>query len=141
VALTQAVWDELQQVNDEINHAITPEDDLLHYGRAEYWTIPTDGRGDCEDYALTKRAGLIAAGVSPRALRMAVVKTWRGEGHAVLTVATDHGDYVLDNLVQNVWSWDNTGYQWIARQDPGNVWAWVSLSPAASQPMLVAASQ
>jgi predicted transglutaminase-like cysteine proteinase len=140
VALTPAVWNELQQVNDDINHAIAPEDDLPHYGRAEYWTIPTDGKGDCEDYALTKRAKLIAAGVSPRALRMAVVKTWRGEGHAVLTVATDHGDYVLDNLVQNVRSWDNTGYQWIARQDPDNVWAWVSLSPAAPQPLLVSAS-
>jgi predicted transglutaminase-like cysteine proteinase len=140
VTLTPSVWNELEQVNDDVNRAITPQDDQAHYGRAEYWTIPTDGRGDCEDYALTKRAKLIAAGVPARALRMAVVKTWRGEGHAVLTVATDHGDYVLDNMVQNVRSWDNTGYQWVERQDPNNVWAWVSLTPGASPPLLMAAS-
>ncbi|HUO01928.1 MAG TPA: transglutaminase-like cysteine peptidase [Rhizomicrobium sp.] len=139
VALTAELWEQLDQVNQDVNRAIAPEDDLAHYGRAEYWTIPTDGKGDCEDYALTKREKLIAAGVSPRALRIALVRTSRGEGHAVLTVATDHGDYVLDNLAANVRSWDNTDYRWIERQDPDNEWAWVSLAPAApTQAPLVA---
>ena len=50
-------------------------DDQRHYGRAEYWNIPTDGYGDCEDYALTKRRDLIAAGFPAQALRIAVVLT------------------------------------------------------------------
>jgi len=138
-AMTASLWGELESVNDDVNQAIVPEDDLPHYGRAEYWTIPTDGKGDCEDYALTKRARLIALGVSERALRVAVVKTANGEGHAVLTVATDHGDYVLDNLVGMVRSWDNTTYQWIERQDPDDLTQWVALSPVSQSPALVAA--
>lgn len=136
VALTPDGWDKIQEVNEAVNRAIVPEDDLAHYGRAEYWTIPTDGRGDCEDYALTKRAALIAEGFPARALRMAVVKTSQGERHAVLTVATDHGAYVLDNLSRRVLSWDDTDYQWIERQDPNNEMAWVWLTA----PVLAAAS-
>lgn len=129
LALTPALWDRIEQVNRGVNGAIRPVDDLQHYGRADYWTIPTDGEGDCEDYALTKRALLIAAGIPARALRIAVVK-WNGQGHAVLTVATDHGDYVLDNLIQIVRSWDNTGYEWVERQDPDRAWGWVALTPS-----------
>lgn len=127
VALSPAQWLELQEVNEAVNLAIKPMDDERHYGRAEYWNIPTDGFGDCEDYALTKRRDLIAAGFPAQALRMAVVVTPRYESHAVLTVVTDHGDYVLDNLTNAIRSWDHTGYQWIERQDPNKAWGWLSL--------------
>lgn len=126
--LTASMWEELENVNDQVNHAITPVDDLQHYGIIEYWNIPTDGKGDCEDYALMKRQALIAAGISERALRIAIVRTANDEGHAVLTVATDHGDYVLDNLTKDVLSWDHTNYRWIERQDPNDAQAWVALS-------------
>lgn len=139
-ALTPELWRQLEEVNFLVNRSIRPMDDLRHYGRADYWTIPTDGFGDCEDYALTKRKALIAAGVPARALRMAVVKTRQGEGHAVLTVATDHGDFVLDNLSMDVRSFDATGYEWIARQNPDNVFAWVSLEQKAQEPLLMVAS-
>jgi predicted transglutaminase-like cysteine proteinase len=138
--LTPAMWNDLQEINESVNRAITPMDDLHHYGVAEYWTIPSDGRGDCEDYALMKRRALIARGFPARALRLAIVKTWDDQRHAVLTVATDHGDYVLDNLVQNVRSWDNVDYQWLARQDPNDGWGWVSLSPGSPQPLLSASN-
>jgi predicted transglutaminase-like cysteine proteinase len=130
MALTPEAWAKLQEVNDRVNRAIMPEADMSHYGIAEYWTIPSDGRGDCEEYALSKRKELVAAGFPIRALRMAIAILSNGERHAVLTIATDHGDYVLDNLVANVKSWDNTGYQWVARQDPETAWGWVSLLPA-----------
>ena len=139
-ALTPELWRQLEEVNFLVNRSIRPMDDLRHYGRADYWTIPTDGFGDCEDYALTKRKALIAAGVPARALRMAVVKTRQGEGHAVLTIATDHGDFVLDNLSMDVRSFDATGYEWIARQNPDNVFAWVSLEQKAQEPLLMVAS-
>src|SRR5581483_5642251 len=73
MALTPAGWVQLQEINEEVNRELTPEDDMIHYGVAEVWTIPTDGRGDCEDYALLKRKKLIAAGFPIRALRLAVV--------------------------------------------------------------------
>jgi len=60
-------------------------------------------------------------------LRMAVVMTSDGQRHAVLTVATDHGDFVLGNLTDEIRPWNERGFHWIARQDPKNVWAWVSL--------------
>jgi predicted transglutaminase-like cysteine proteinase len=137
VALSPAQWLQLQEVNQVVNLAIKPMDDQRHYGRAEYWNIPTDGFGDCEDYALTKRRDLIADGLPAPALRIAVVLTQRNESHAILTVATDHGDYVLDNLSNAIQSWDQTGYQWIERQDPAKAWGWVSLDPSRN-PALVA---
>lgn len=127
VAVTPAVWQLLNRVNDSVNAAIAPEDDSEHYGRAEYWTIPTDGYGDCEDYALTKRKALIAAGLPEDTLRIAVVLTWDGKRHAVLTVTTDKGDYVLDNMRGEILSWSDAGYTWIERQAASNPWSWVSL--------------
>ncbi len=109
-------------------------DDKRHYARAEYWNIPTDGLGDCEDYALTKRQALMAAGFAEPALRIALVMTARGERHAVLTIATDRGDYVLDNLTGAILNWDKTDYEWLARQDPNQAWGWVALDGAAGAP-------
>lgn len=62
IPLTSTAWLTIKKVNANVNDAIWPEDDLRHYGRAEYWNIPTDGYGDCEDYALTKRKALIDQG-------------------------------------------------------------------------------
>jgi predicted transglutaminase-like cysteine proteinase len=139
VKLSSAQWIEIEEVNLAVNLAIKPMDDQRHYGRAEYWNIPTDGFGDCEDYALTKRRDLIAAGFPAQALRIAVVVTWRGESHAILTVVTDHGDYVLDNLTSRIQSWDDTDYRWVERQDPSKAWGWVSLDPSRN-PALVAST-
>ena len=130
IAMTPTLWGTLRKVNDAVNAAIWPEDDQRHYGRAEYWNIPTDGYGDCEDYALTKRRDLAALGISLAALRIAVVVTEDGSRHAVLTVVTDKGDYVLDNMKSEVLPWDKTGFTWIERQDPLKSMAWVSLGAA-----------
>jgi predicted transglutaminase-like cysteine proteinase len=139
VQLSPAQWLQLQETNEAVNRAIQPMDDLRHYGRVEYWNIPTDGFGDCEDYALTKRRDLIAAGLPAQALRIAVVLTGRNESHAILTVATDHGDYVLDNLTNAIQNWDRTDYRWIERQDPNKAWGWVSLD-SSHDPAVVAAT-
>ena len=126
VALTPASWNLLAAVNVQTNSAITPEDDLEHYGRAEYWDIPRDGRGNCKHYALTKRKLLIDSGLPKLALRIAIVVTPGGERHAVLTVATDHGDFVLDNLTGEIRLWSQTGYVWVERQASNSPWNWVA---------------
>lgn len=129
IAMTPAIWQTLNKVNHDVNSSIWPEDDQRHYGRAEYWTIPTDGYGDCEDYALTKRKELAEAGISVAALRVAVVIAPDQGRHAVLTVVTDQGDYVLDNLRNDILGWQQTPYVWVERQDPTTVLAWDSLRP------------
>jgi len=133
VSLTFQNWALLGSVNERTNAAIWPEDDERHYGRAEFWTIPTDGYGDCEDYALTKRKTLVDAGLPERALRIGIVVTPRDARHAVLTVATDKGDYVLDSLSDDIVPWNQTGYRWLERQDAANVTQWVALDAVPTQ--------
>jgi len=91
-------------------------EDEIHYGRSDYWTIPADDFGDCEDYALAKRKLLLQAGLSPRGLRVAIATLPDGEAHAVLTVVTDQGDYVLDSRNDAVLPWRAAKLTWVARQ-------------------------
>ena len=64
----------------------------------DHWDYPVDGKGDCKIYALFKRKLLIERGFPRQALLMTIVRDLNGDGHAVLTVKTDRGDFVLDNL-------------------------------------------
>src|SRR5947199_337812 len=59
-----------------------------------------------------------------RALLMTVVKDLEGEGHAILTVKTDRGEFILDNLTDAIRPWDATGYTYVKRQaqDDPNIW-------------------
>jgi predicted transglutaminase-like cysteine proteinase len=120
----------LENVNNRVNGAIRLKDDMRHYDRAEYWTIPTDGYGSSKAYALTKRRDLISAGLPERALRIAIASTSGNTRHTVLTVVTDHGDVVLDNLTDTVEPWDHAGYRWVARQDSRGELGWELLDGA-----------
>lgn len=131
LALTAERWQQIQHVNTNVNAAIWPQDDEAHYGRAEYWTIPTDGYGDCDDYALTKRKALIEAGVPIRALRIAIVLTPHNGRHAVLVVATNNGDFLLDNLTDAIIERHQSDYVWIEQQDAQYPREWISLMPGA----------
>jgi len=127
-------------VNATTNEKIVYEDDETHYGISDYWTIAQDGYGDCEDFALTKRKLLIDAGLPPAALRIAIVLTGRKERHAVLTVATDRGDFVLDSASDEVHRWTDTDYIWLERQDPKELWSWDVLNADGSGSQAIAAS-
>jgi predicted transglutaminase-like cysteine proteinase len=50
-----------------------------------------------------------------------------GNGHAVLTVTSDKGDYVLDNQTEKILLWSETGYHFVKRQSQSNPNVWVSL--------------
>jgi predicted transglutaminase-like cysteine proteinase len=125
--MTETLRHTLEAVNIAFNEAFVAEDDTAHYGKEEYWTIPTDGFGDCEDYVVAKRQVLMHLGLPEPALRIAVVLTRNFVRHAVLTVVTDEGNFVLDNLHDEVVSWDQTSYIFLERQDPASVSGWVSL--------------
>jgi predicted transglutaminase-like cysteine proteinase len=133
ITLDAKNWALANTVNVEWNQKIWPEHDKAHFDRTEYWTIPTDGYGDCKDYALAKRMQLAELGIPRKALRIAIVMTPHNERHAVLTLATDKGDYVLDNLTDSILPWSATGYKWIARQDPRDDWGWVVFGGASTE--------
>jgi predicted transglutaminase-like cysteine proteinase len=124
LSLARADWRRVQRINREINRAIHHREDSAVYGRPDQWALGEAGVGDCEDYALAKRAALIQAGVPARALSIALVETRRGESHAVLLIDTDKGALVLDNLSPWIRRWDQTPYTWIARQTPGDPLTW-----------------
>ena len=132
LALDASMVQRLNTVNHAVNTAIKPESDQAHYGRDDYWTIPTDGYGDCEDYALTKRKDLLDAGLPASAVRIAVVYSIKTALHAVLTVSTDKGDLVLDNVSDAIKVWNTTDFTWIMVQDPANPLWWDSLRPRSA---------
>lgn len=124
--LTQAAWAKLVEINAQINATIIPRTDLEMWGREEIWSYPVK-YGDCEDYVLLKRHELIRAGFKPSNLLITVVLQPNGDGHAVLTVRTDHGDLVLDNLVGKVLDWRDTRYRFLKRQSTANAGKWVDI--------------
>jgi predicted transglutaminase-like cysteine proteinase len=127
LALSRTAWRDLVRINNWVNETIKPLTDLEHWGVVERWSYPDDGYGDCEDYALLKRRMLIEAGWPREALLLTLVRGADGEGHAVLTVTTDKGDYVLDNQTENVVVWNETGYRFVKRQSQSDPNVWVSL--------------
>lgn len=114
VPYTDALAAKVQRVNLSVNRSMKWTQD-----EREVWKIG-GAAGDCEDFALTKRSRLIRMGIPAGALRMAVVKTRKGEGHAVLVVRTSKGDLVLDNTKDEVVTREQTNYRWlaIASSDP-----------------------
>ena len=127
VVLTAKVWKDLVRVNKWANDSIAPITDMDHWGVVEKWSYPDDGKGDCEDYVLVKRRLLIQAGWPREALLITVVRDKRGDGHAVLTVKTDKGDFILDNQEEQVLLWSETGYRFVKRQSQSNPNRWVAL--------------
>ena len=128
--LTSALLQQLNAVNQRINAAIRPKPSTPADHAPDTWRLPiADGTyvGDCKDYVLEKRRALVLEGVPQQALSIAVVLTARGEGHAVLVVATDKGEFVLDNLRPWVSPWQTVGYRWLMRQRPGQPLNWVSV--------------
>src|SRR6516225_4937317 len=108
--------------------------DMEHWGVVERWNYPDDGYGDCEDYALEKRKLLMKAGWPREALLMTVVRDHNGTGHAVLTVKSDRGEYVLDNQTNDISLWSDTSYRFVKRQSQSDPNVWVSLGEPRAAP-------
>jgi predicted transglutaminase-like cysteine proteinase len=126
IVLTRALWSKMIEVNNAVNVQVEPRTDEEIWGVEEYWSYP--GRfGDCEDYVLAKRKLLMQAGVPAGDLLITVVRQPNGDGHAVLTVETSLGDYVLDNLEPRILPWTETDYQFLKRQSARNSGLWVSV--------------
>ena len=123
VALDDLARQQMNEVNQTVNARIAPA--YASAGNLD-WSI-TRTYGDCNDYAVQKRHRLLELGWPASALSLAVVVTPFGEGHLVLTVRTDRGDVVLDNLRQKIVSWNHTGYRFIKRQSKVSPAYWVDV--------------
>lgn len=128
LTLTRDAWAAMLQVNAEVNAQVAPDTDERIYGTSEFWAYP-ENIGDCEDYVLLKRKRLIELGFSASDLLITVVLQPNGDGHAVLTVRTDYGDYILDNMRGDVRLWSETGYTFVKRQSSEHAGRWTKLGP------------
>lgn len=129
--LNAARMRELNLTNMDINDTYQFNTDLP--GR-DIWQYPTDGYADCEDYALTKRKHLMDLGWPPSSLLLTIVEkksetvpAWRV--HAVLTVRTAQGDYILDNELSPAVPWHTAArlYDFIMIQSPTSPKLWTRI--------------
>jgi predicted transglutaminase-like cysteine proteinase len=127
--MTAARWRAVNRVNSLVNAQIAPESDENLYGEAEYWAYPADA-GDCEDYVLLKQRYLESLGFPRSALLITVVLDEAQEGHAVLTLATGDGDFILDNRHNSIRPAAASGYTFLKRQSQQDPRDWVALGPA-----------
>jgi predicted transglutaminase-like cysteine proteinase len=133
VNLTEASMREIRQVNSFVNHSVEAVSDMEHWGVVDRWDLPMDGKGDCEDYALMKRKLLIERGYPRAALLVTVVRDSQNEGHAILTVKTNSGEFILDNLTDEVKPVSRISYRFVKRQSQQDPNVWVALGPVAAQ--------
>jgi predicted transglutaminase-like cysteine proteinase len=142
LAIDEEAWTAVRQLNRRINSEIVAKTDLELHGKEELWSFP-QGAGDCEDFALLKRRILIEEhGISPSNVLLTVVERKNGEGHAILTLRTTEGDYLLDNLHPDVRAWTAAKeYKFVKRQSSENPRKWVSIGLPGAAPALSAGSK
>lgn len=132
VILTPDLLQQLFSINAYVNDRVKWTPDAELYGTDERWAYPLD-RGDCEDIVLLKRRLLAAAGWPVNALLITTVDNHGEIGrHAVLTVLSDRGDLILDNLTPEILFWYETSYRFLARQSTADPNVWLAFS--ADQP-------
>ena len=124
IEMSVASWRLLNKINRAVNADICFVSDPEEYGFEDYWTLPVDGYGDCEDFALEKRRRLAAAGLPRAAMRMAIVQhQLRLFSHAVLTVNTTRGGLVLDDLGEGVICWNDALFNYEMRENLDGSWS------------------
>ncbi len=120
-------WSHIQRLNAEVNGAFTRASDDTVYGKDEMWAYP-DKAGDTEDFALVKKKRLKEYGVPYAALLLTVALKRNGDGHALLTIVTDKGDFVLDDESDEIRIWHEAPYQLLKRQSPSTPLNWVRVN-------------
>lgn len=117
----------LTKINRYVNSRVRALADQRIYGVEELWNRPgvrNNASGDCEDFAIEKRAQLIEQGYPPEDLFFAVAYRSDIGLHAVLIAHTSRGDYVLDNRSPYVTPWARVPYVWVKRQSGEDPQQW-----------------
>ena len=116
----------LSNINLAVNRAIKATTDKTAFGRREFWTAKARS-GDCEDFALAKRAKLLRKGFNSSQLLLTMGYA-RGEAHTVLVVRTRDGDYVLDNLEDTVQPVQSARIKFRKIQSPDHGGHWLKIT-------------
>ncbi|TPK58018.1 transglutaminase [Mesorhizobium sp. B2-4-19] len=130
--------DKLSFINSSINHAIAYKKDSVVYGKLDYWAKPSETlerrAGDCEDFAILKMAALLRAGIPAQSMSLVVLQDRkRGFFHAVLSVSTGSGVFILDSL-SNVVSRDSDLPDYVPLYSFSTDRAWIhGTRPGAAQ--------
>ncbi|BCH04119.1 transglutaminase [Mesorhizobium loti] len=130
--------DKLSFINSSINHAIAYKKDSVVYGKLDYWAKPSEilerRAGDCEDFAILKMAALLRAGIPAQSMSLVVLQDRkRGFFHAVLSVSTGSGVFILDSL-SNVVSRDSDLPDYVPLYSFSTDRAWIhGTRPGAAQ--------
>lgn len=103
IAAGKGFRDKLSFVNSSINRLIAYRKDSVVYGKLDYWAKPSEilehRAGDCEDFAILKMAALLRAGIPAESMSLVVLQDRRRKFfHAVLSVSTASGAFILDSL-------------------------------------------
>jgi predicted transglutaminase-like cysteine proteinase len=126
VRLTEERWVDLKEVNQTVNRNIIAERNERGLAE-ETWLINPD-RGDCNDYAVSKRHEPLDRGWPARALLLSEVVTSSREHHLVLVVRTNSGDLVLDNMTPQIRPWSRAPYRWVRIQLPNKPRYWATIA-------------
>jgi predicted transglutaminase-like cysteine proteinase len=136
VILTGIRWRLMCAIQREVNLSIRYRRDPKGSDRWRILLNEWGAFGDCEDYALTKRALLIEAGLPMgavwpalclKASRRVSSSITRGEGHMVTVVSTVEKDFVMDFAPSWIHDITTSLLDWKAIYD-GQQWRLVSLS-------------
>lgn len=113
----------LQQVNTQVNDEVTFVLDIEQYNQEEYWSLPRMGSGDCEDKALEKRRRLAKLGFPRAAMKLMIVSHKKFlHSHALFSIETDSGTYVMNSFTDEVLSWYQAPYNYEARERVDGHW-------------------
>jgi len=103
--------EQIARINDFFNRRITFLDDVVVWGKADYWATPLEtmgrGQGDCEDFAIAKYVSLRSLGMPLDKLRLTYVRAQTGgisQAHMVLAYypSPSAEPLILDNLVSDI---------------------------------------
>jgi len=100
-----------QRINSQVNASVTYKTDLAQFEVPEFWQ-EAGKFGDCEDYALLKRALLLEQGWSSDKLNLCCCWVETGGYHCVLLVDTNKGFYILDNRYDWPMTPKSLPYKW-----------------------------
>ena len=123
--------EDIAWLNFAINQGLPPAGEDA---RLDRWTIFPDGPASCADYAVSKRAALIALGFPPSALTLVIGTAERGgvdRPHIVLEASLNGETLILDNLeLKNLYGPHTRPRPWqeIARESHSGL-PWIQALP------------
>ncbi|TIS33342.1 MAG: transglutaminase [Mesorhizobium sp.] len=137
IAANKAFRDKLDFVNSSINRLIAYRKDSVVYGKLDYWAKPSEilehRAGDCEDFAILKMAALLRAGIPAQSMSLVVLQDRRRKFfHAVLSVSTGRGTFILDSL-SNVVAMDRDLPDYVPLYSFSTDRAWIHGTKAGAQ--------